>query len=384
MAKQAAREFDNAVVGPIYQNAVFHFADSEQVIAYHEGRFDAGRYGRYDNPSWLEVERTLAQLDESEEALVFPSGMNAIAMLALTFLRRGDQIIFTELGYRNIRRLFTDVLEPFGIDAVGINQSDIDSFNEAFVAACSDRTRMVYIEMPSNPHLYLVDLDEIVRAVSPSTLLVVDSTFATPVNFKPRRFGADLVVHSATKYLGGHADLMAGSVSGSGSLISELRSRRDVVGSIVSPQTAFLLNRSLATLPVRMAHLNASGQSIAEYLSGHPRVKSVFYTGLQTHPHGQLAQRYLTGHGSVVSFELDASYEDTSQFVDALRLPLMGTNFGSQHSMVEQVALFSYFKQSPEERAALGISDSLVRLSLGLDDVGAMIADIDQALGFIT
>ena len=212
-------------------------------------------------------------------------------------------------------------------------------------------------------------------------MVIVDSTFATPVNFRPKDFGADLVLHSATKYMAGHADLMAGTVAGDSSVIGRLRTARDVMGSIPDANSAFLLTRSLATLRVRMAYLNGVGMEIAKHLHSHPRISNVMYTGLPDHPHHSLAQRYLLGHGSVMCFDVDSDRAGTSRFVDALTLPSMGTNFGSTQSMVEQVSVFNNF--SDEEAADVGISDSTVRIYVGFEDLDALVGDIERALGQI-
>ena len=239
---------------------------------------------------------------------------------------------------------------------------------------------MLFLEMPSNPHLYLVDLAKIKSEISPNTLLIVDSTLSTPYNLQPQRFGADLTIHSCRKYIGGHGDILAGSVAGSRELIEQIRSYRNIMGGIADPHCAFLLNRSLDTLKIRMRHFNEAGMKIAKYLQGQPQVKKVFYTGLESHPHSCLAKKYLTGHGGVVSFELDADREVTSKFVDALRVPFMGTNFGSSHAMVEQCSVFTYYHLSPTEKQEIGINDSLIRLSIGYEDSDLVIEDIDQAL----
>jgi cystathionine gamma-synthase len=384
MPNRRRTDYTNSVVEPIFQTATYFFEDTDEVVRYHNAVASVGRYGRYDNPSWLGVERKLAELDGYDEALLFPSGMNAIITTILAFAKQGDRIIFTRLGYRNIAGFCTQVLAKMGVRAVALSQADSDAYDRAFDQAYTPDTKIVLVEAPSNPHLYLVDLERLRERISPSTLLVVDSTFSTPINFQPKQFGADLVIHSCTKYIGGHADIMAGSAAGSSELIAAIRNYRNILGGIPDPHSAFLLNRSLATLRVRMSHLNDSGQRVAEYLESHPRVRRVFYSGLDSHPHAALARNYLNGHGAVVSFEIDGSREDATRFVDALRVPFMGTNFGSQHSMVEQCSVFTYYHQSPREREELGITDSLIRLSVGLEDVESLIEDMEQAFHLLS
>lgn len=383
MPNRRRTDYANSVVEPIYQTATYFFEDTGEVVRYHNAMASVGRYGRYDNPSWLGVERKLAELDGYDEALLFPSGMNAIITTVLAFVEQGDRVLFTQFGYRNIASFCTQVLPKMGVSAVGLSQADADAYIRAFDQAYTPDTRVVLVEAPSNPHMYMVNLERLRERISPSTLLVVDSTFSTPINFKPSHFGADLVIHSCTKYLGGHADIMAGSAAGSGELIATIRNYRNILGGIADPHSAFLLNRSLATLRVRMNHLNESGLKVAEYLESHPRVRRVFYTGLDSHPHAALAKNYLNGHGAIISFEIDGSGEDATRFVDALRVPFMGTNFGSQHSMVEQCSVFTYYHQSAQEREELGITDSLIRLSVGLEEVETLIEDMEHAFSLL-
>ncbi|MDY7003434.1 MAG: aminotransferase class I/II-fold pyridoxal phosphate-dependent enzyme [Cyanobacteriota bacterium] len=376
MSKQKKVTYTNSCITPIYQNAAYFFESTEQVIKYHEDEVSLGRYGRYDNPNWLEFESKMAALDNYESALMFSSGMNAIVTTVCSFIEQNDLLIYTGKCYRKIRKFFDLVLPKWGVKTIPIDPTDSDDFLQKY----QSNAKILFVEMPSNPHLYLVDLARIKSEISPDTLLIVDSTLSTPYNFQPQRFGADLTIHSCSKYIGGHGDILAGSVAGSQELIEQIRSYRNVMGGIADPHTAFLLNRSLDTLEIRMRHFNAAGMKIAKYLQQHPQVKKVFYTGLESHPHYSLGKKYLTGHGGVVSFELDANTEATSEFVDALQVPFMGTNFGSSHAMVEQCSVFTYYHLSPAEKQEIGITDSLVRLSIGYEDSDLAIEDIDKAL----
>ena len=212
--------------------------------------------------------------------------------------------------------------------------------------------------------------------------MIVDPTFASPINFHPKEYGIDLVIHSCSKYIGGHADLIAGSVSGSKELIETIRNFRNIMGTVIDPNSAFLLNRSLATLSMRMSYINQATQTLAEYLEQHPKVSRVFYTGLPTHPYYDLGQKYLKGHGGVISFEIEGSKTDTTKFIDSLKIPYIGSNFGSQHSMIEQCSIFTYYHQSESERQTLGISDTLIRFCLGFEPVEDIIADFENAFLF--
>jgi cystathionine gamma-synthase len=385
MAKKRKQYYCNSVVNPVYQTATYYFENTEQVINYHLGRTKVGRYARYDNPSWLEVEEKLAILDKCEDALVFPSGMSAIAATLFTFLSVGENFLFTGKGYRNIRNFSFDILGRFGIDVITLPLANGDNFYERFTSSYKSNTKVIFVESPSNPHLFLVDLQKIKERIDETTILIVDSTFSTPINFQPKLFGADLVIHSCGKYIGGHADMMAGSVAGSTQLISKIRKTRNVIGNIIDPQAAFLLNRSLSTLEIRINNLNEKGLLLAKFLESHPKVTKVFYTGLDSHPQNDLAKKYLSGHGGVVTFEIKGRKEDVSNFIDNIKLPYMGTNFGSSYSMIEQLSIFTYFNQTKGEKKDLGITDNLVRYSIGLDDsIDAIISDIDITFSSFT
>lgn len=380
MPRKRDMPYNNSVIAPTFHTATFYFESTRDVIRYHEGDRLQGRYGRYDNPSWLEVESSLAALDECEEALLFPSGMSAISTTLLALLKPNDKIVFTGRGYRNIRSLCFEVFAPLNISVTAVSPAEITSTNDYLEAKDVRPPKVILVEMPSNPHLYLADIATIARGKPEDTILIVDSTFASPINFKPKRFGADLVIHSCTKYIGGHADLMAGDVAGDRALIARIRRLRDVTGAICDANTASLLTRSIQSLNIRMDHMNKAGMQLSKFLENHSRVERVYYTGLNSHPHSALADKYLNGHGGVVSFELKASSKETSRFVDALQVPFMGTNFGSPFSMVEQCSIFTYYKLSPEERLSLGIRDNLVRYSLGFEPIDEIVGDLEQAI----
>lgn len=372
----------NAVVPPISVSSAYYFRDTEEFRRYKEGELSGGRYGRYDNPTWLEAEAQLAILEGAEAALIFPSGMSAVSNTVCALARQGDSILYTGCAYRNLRTFFNEHMSRFGVQAHAIDQANVDQFNADFSRVYDPETcSLVFIEMPSNPHMYLVDLDYIRSVIDPErTRIIVDSTFASPENFQPLRHGADLVLHSCTKYLGGHGDFLAGCVCGNAETIEKIQLYRNVSGAVSDGMSAFLLSRSLSSLPLRMAHFNKSGLAIATALEANPMVSRVYYTGLDSHPHAALARRYLTGHGGVLSFELDCGKDEVTRFVDALEVPFMGTNFGSHHAMVEQCAEFTYYKLSGEERANIGITDTLVRMTIGLHDPALILDDIGRAL----
>ncbi|MFA6047795.1 MAG: aminotransferase class I/II-fold pyridoxal phosphate-dependent enzyme [Parcubacteria group bacterium] len=380
MSKKGKKYFNNSVVNPIHTSATYYFEDTKQVVRYHNKKEKVGRYGRYDNPNWLEVEEKLAKLDLCESALIFPSGMSAIATTLMSLSEKGKRIIYTGKGYRNIRNLCGNILTKFGVDAISLSPANSEKFMADFKKYYNDNTSVVFLEIPSNPHLHLVDLEKIKKIINKNTLLIVDSTFSSPINFQPVEWGADIVIHSCGKYIGGHADLMAGSVAGKKEIIEKIRNYRNVMGSIAESHSAYLLNRSIATLKMRIEYLNQSGLKLANFLENHPKVKKVFYSGLPSYFNRDLAEKYLKGHGGVVTFELDLSKEKTAKFVDSLKIPYMGTNFGSCHSMVEQCSIFTYYNETKKVRDDLGISDTLIRYSIGFENVEDIINDISKVL----
>jgi cystathionine gamma-synthase len=252
---------------------------------------------------------------------------------------------------------------------------------EAMEDAIQPETRILVSESPTNPYLRTLDLNRFVEIARKYRIkTIVDSTFATPLNSQPISLGVDLVVHSATKYLGGHNDLLAGVVSGRADLIAALRNALGILGGIPDPSNAALLLRGLKTLALRVAKQNQNGQSVAEFLEGHPSIEKVWYPGLASHPDHHIAQEQMSGFGGVVSFTINGDLDATSRFIDALEVPFIAASFGGVETLIEQPALMSFYELSPEERLAVGIPGNLVRLSLGIEDVDDLIADLDQAL----
>jgi cystathionine gamma-synthase len=251
----------------------------------------------------------------------------------------------------------------------------------ALESALKPNTKLVVSEAPTNPYLSVVDLDRMAAICSARRVrTLIDSTFATPVNLNPAKHGIDLVVHSATKYLSGHNDVLAGTVSGKSGLVSLVRDVRHMMGAVCDPHAAYLVHRGLKTLALRVEQQNASAQAIAEALEAHPRVKRVWYPGLKSHAHHQVATRIMRGFGGVVTFEIDGDCESTGRFVDALRIPRIAPSLGGVESLVEQPALMSYFELTTEQRLAIGISDNLVRYSVGIESTEDLIADLMQGL----
>lgn len=367
---------------PIIQTSTYQFEDTDALIAHMRRKQQGleplrGEYGRYGNPTQETVEFKLAALEGGESALVFASGMAALTCTLLTFLSTGDHFVLTADVYRKTRQFSLEFLSRFGISCTLVAPDDVDALQRAITPS----TRLLFTESPTNPYLRVVDLPRIVEVCRRHNILtVIDATFATPYNLRPFEFGVDLVIHSATKYLGGHNDLLAGVAIGSAERIHALREANNMLGAVGAPQTMYLLLRGLKTLALRMQQHNRNGQLVAEFLEGHPAVRRVWYPGLASHPDHDVATRQMSGFGGVVSFEVDSDMEGTGRFIDALQLPYMGPSLGGVESIVEQPALMSHFTLNEEERAALGIRGELVRYAVGIEDPDDLIADLAQAL----
>ncbi|RMF87175.1 MAG: aminotransferase class I/II-fold pyridoxal phosphate-dependent enzyme [Nitrospinota bacterium] len=372
------RKPEHALTTPIFQTSTYSFQNTAELIEYMEGRIEREEYGRYGNPTQRVAEKKIAALDGAEDALLFSSGMAAITTIFFGMLSRESHLILTSDGYRRTRQFCSTLLRKLGVD---VSVIDIQDGYEKLENSIQENTRLIFSESPTNPYLHVLDLERVVAIAKRHRVkVVIDSTFATPYNQQPLRWGVDLVVHSATKYLGGHNDLLAGVVTGSSYLIGALRDVQAMLGGIIDPHSAYLLLRGLKSFSLRLAKQNENGQRIAEFLAQHPRVKAVYYPGLPSHPHHAIATRQMRGFGGVVSFEIDGDLETTSRFIDRLKIPYIAPSLGGVESLVEQPALMSYYEMDPEERRRIGITDELVRLSLGIEDAEDLIADLQQAL----
>jgi len=367
----------DALTTPIYQTATYWFRDSEELRAYQEGRLKRDEYGRYGNPTWRAAERKLAELEGGEDAVLFASGMCAATTAFFTLVPSGGHIVVTSDCYRRTRQFLDDYLVKMGVESTVIEPADPKKLADAL----RDDTALFFTESPTNPYLRVIDVEETVAvARARGTKVIIDSTFATPVNHRALADGADLVIHSATKYLGGHNDILAGAAVGPQPIVETLRQAVGVLGGVTDANTAYLLIRGMKTLGIRVARHNENGLAVARWLEAHPRVRRVWYPGLESHPDHVVAARTMRGFGGVVTFELDADFEGTVRFVDACRIPYLAPSLGGTESLIEMPALMSFWDRTPEERRELGMTDSLVRLSLGIEDPDDLIADLDQAL----
>lgn len=369
-----------AAVSPIVQASTFAFPSTAALSAVALGRRPGNFYTRYGNPNQSAAQEKLAAMEGAQAALVFGSGMAAISSALLAHVRPGQRLLAFREIYGGTLDLIRRVLVPFGVrvDAVGVGEE------AALRRALRRRPRVLYLETPTNPTLRVVDIAAVSRLARASgALTFVDSTFATPMNTRPLALGADLSIHSATKYLGGHSDLTGGAVAGSREIVAAVAPLRRCLGGILAPHDAWLLERSLKTLPLRMARHNANGLAVARFLGRHPRVLAVHYPGLPGHPDHALAARQMRGFGGVLAFEPRGGFRAARRLADRLRLARLAPSLGGADTLVSHPALTSHAGLSRRERAALGIPEGLVRVALGLEDADDLIADFDQALAGI-
>jgi len=369
----------DSVTTPIVWSATYAFADTAEIERYFKGDIEREEYGRYGNPTVRAAEKKLAALEGAEDAALFSSGMAAATTALFELLKGGDHVVLTKDCYRRTRQFVTRFLSRLGIESTLVEPGDEAALRSALRPG---RTKVILAESPTNPYLRVADLSLFARArdACPGANLIIDGTFATPVNQRPLDEGVDLVIHSCTKYLGGHNDLLAGVVCGRSGLVQAIRDLRGVLGAVLDPQSAFLLIRGLKTLPLRVNRQNETALAVARWLEQHPRVRQVFYPGLPSHPDHAIARKQMRGFGGVVSFRLRASARETSRVVDACKLATIAPSLGAAETLIEQPAYMSYFELTSEEREAIGIYDDLVRLSVGLEDAEDVIADLEQAL----
>ncbi|HUS93890.1 MAG TPA: aminotransferase class I/II-fold pyridoxal phosphate-dependent enzyme [Patescibacteria group bacterium] len=383
----------HALVTPVVQTATYTFADTADLKAFMEAKMwgvdpvmaERGEYGRYGNPTVRAVEKRLAALENGGDTLLFPTGMAAITNVLLSMLSAGSHVIFTDDCYRKTRTFCQTFLKRMDIESTQVPMGDF----QALEAAIQANTRMIISESPTNPYLRVVDLKRLVTIARQHRIkTIIDATFATPFNQRPLEFGIDLVVHSATKYLSGHNDIMAGAVIGESGLIHALRQSQGMLGGILDPHAASLLERGLKTAALRVAQQNRTAQTVAECLAQHPKIERVWYPGLASHPDYDIARTQMEGYGGVVSFEIaqradEEPLDTTSRFIDAMTIPYIAPSLGGVESLIEQPALMSYYELSTEERLAIGIKDNLVRFAIGIEDTVDILADLDQALAQI-
>lgn len=382
-AGEEKRKPYGALTTPIVQTSTYTFENTAEILDFmhRKAAGDPGvrdEYGRYSNPTQSAAERKIATLEGGERALLFASGMCAITTTMAALLSSGDRLVVISDCYHRTREFALTFLSRWGIETtlVPLDQS------AALAAAIRPTTRLIFSETPTNPYLRVMDLPRMVEVARQHEITtILDSTFATPINMRPLEYGVDLVIHSATKYLGGHNDLLAGAVIGSRETLAQIEAARGVMGGMSNPNDAYLLLRGLKTLDLRVRRQNENGQRVAQFLEGHPAIRRVYYPGLPSHPDYEIARRQMTGFGGVVSFEIEGDMDKTGRFIDLLRLPYVGPTLGGVESVIEQSA--TLFSLDREERREAGIKDNLVRYALGIEDADDLIADLSQALAGI-
>ena len=377
-AGERRRKHADAITDAIFCSSTYTFPNTQAVIDFIQQQQPREEYGRYGNPSERIVEAKLAALEGGEAALLYASGMAAIVGLLMTRLSAGDEVVFFNECYHRSREFCSKHLARFGVVTHQVTACDYD----AMAAAINSRTKLLVSESPTNPHLSVVDLDKFValgRKYKVETL--IDATLATPYNLRPLAAGVDYVLHSATKYLAGHNDLLAGVLIGRKEALEPVRKLRGIMGAISSPHNVYLLGRGLKTFQLRMQRHNDNGLAVAQFLAEHPRVEKVLYPGLPSHPYYEVAKRTMRGYGGLVTFLLkDADWRETAAVVDAVRIPRIGPSLGGVESLIEQPMVMSYFEMSVEDRKRFGIDDNMIRLACGIENTEDLIADLKQAL----
>ena len=367
-----------SLTDPIFCTATYTYPDTQSLIDYVRQKQPRDEYARYGNPSERVLERKLAALEGAEAALVFSSGMAAVAAVLLAKLQAGDEVVLFDECYHRTRELCVKHLGKFGVVTHQVPACDYDRME----AAITPKTRLLVSESPTNPHLSVVDVPRFAALGKKHGIdTLIDATLATPYNVRPLEAGVDYVLHSCTKYLGGHNDLMVGSVAGSQTKLDPIRKIRNVTGMNGAPHNEYLLLRGLKTLELRMERHNANGLAVAEFMARHPRVEKVYYPGLPSHPYYEVARRTMRGFGGLVTFLVKgADAAATTRVVDSVRIPRIAPSLGGAESLIEQPIYMSYHDFTPEQRLAVGIPDNMIRLSCGIENTEDLIADLDQAL----
>jgi len=369
----------NSMTDPIFCAATYTFANTQAVIDFVERKQPREEYARYGNPSERVAERKLAALEGGEAGLIYSSGMAAITGLLLTRLKAGDEIVLFDECYHRTRELCVKYLGKFGVVTHLVPACNYEQME----AAINAHTALLISESPTNPHLSVVDLERFVAVGKRHGVeTLIDSTLATPYNLRPLEFGVDYVLHSLTKYLAGHNDMLGGAVIGSQEKIEPLRKHRGVAGMVNGPHNVYLLLRGLKTFELRMQRHNENGLAVARFLQEHPRVEKVYYPGLPSHKDYQVAERTMKGYGGVVTFMVkDADARQTAAVVDAVRIPRIAPSLGGVESIIEQPLVMSYHDFTAEQRRAVGIPDNMIRIACGIENPEDLIEDLAQALG---
>jgi len=368
----------NAVTDAIFCASTYSFESTAAVLEFIEKKLPREEYGRYGNPNEKTAEKKLAALEGGEDALLFSSGMAAIVGLLTAKLSAGDEVVFFDECYHRSREFCVKHMSRFGVVTRQVKMGDY----AAMEAAINRNTKLLVSESPTNPHLSVVDLEKFVGLAKRHNVeTLIDATLGTPYNLRPIAAGVDYVLHSATKYLAGHNDLLAGVLIGSTAKLESVRKLRGILGAVNSPHNIYLLLRGLKTFQLRMERHNQNGLAVAQFLENHPRIEKVYYPGLESHEYYEVARRSMRGYGGLITFTVkDADWKQTARVVDGVKIPRIAPSLGGVESLIEQPLVMSYWDYAPEMRAQFGIGDNMIRLACGIEDTQDLIDDLKQAL----
>jgi cystathionine gamma-synthase len=376
-AGEGEPSYAGATEVPIFYSCAFGYPDVDEWIDTALGRRPGHIYSRNTNPTVSAFEHKMQTLEGAEAATSFSTGMAAISNTLFTLLSPGDRVVSVKDTYGGTNRIFLEFLPRFGIESELCDTTDHEQIEAAIAKGCT----VLYLETPTNPTLKVLDIARLAAAGHEAGAIVVtDNTFATPVNQHPLALGVDLVLHSATKFIGGHADVLGGVLCGAPDLVAKVYHYREITGAMLDPMAAFLLLRSMKTLDLRVRRQNENALHIAEWLERHPAVEVVNYPGLESHPQHEVAARQMTGFGGVLSFGVKGGLEAVKRVLPRLRLAHRAANLGAVNTLAGPPAATSHVECTPEERAAMGIPEGLIRYSVGIEDAADLIADLEQAL----
>ncbi len=377
MRRDERHQPKNSLAPPIFQTATFTFDNSDDLEAFHSGEKDAFFYSRYGNPTNASAERRLALMEGAEASLLFASGMAAVTSVFLSLLAPEARIVIPRESYRHTRDIAEGLLSRYGVYVDILAENSVESLR----ALPHEQVRVLFAEIPSNPTLRIPDIEKMAEWASErKARFIVDSTIASPALFRPLEHGADLAVQSATKYIGGHNDVIAGAVSGRLGIIDALREQQALLGSILGPQEAFLLERGLKTLELRVGRISDTALKLAEFLSSHSKVSRVHYPGLESHPDHTQAVKYMGAFGGLVSFEIHGDPEKADKLVNSLQIPVFAPGFGGTESQVEHHVKMAYADIGIEGAGNRGVSAGLIRYSVGLEDFEVLRDDLSEGL----
>jgi len=369
-----------SVTTPIVQTSTFIFKNMDEVAQYTAGKKSHYEYGRYGNPTQQAVETKLAMLENAEHCLLFDCGMSAISGTLFALMKKGDHIILTDDAYKQTLNFAENFLPRFGIEVTVVPMGDY----KAMEATIRKNTKVLFSESPTNPYLNIADMKKVAALGKKyKVVTVIDSTFGGPYNQKPIDMGIDIVIHSGTKFLGGHNDILSGAVLTQRKYFEPIKNFQKMTGGVPDPNSCYLLLRGMKTFSLRMERQNRTAMAVAKHLEKQPRIKRVYYPGLPSHRHYRLAKKQMRGFGGVVTFEVKGNLKQTLKFLDSLKLCLIAPSLGGPESLITHPATVTYYAMTREERLAIGVLDELVRLAVGFEDPEDIIADLDRALAAI-